>query len=229
VESNPNAVTVTGTVVTKYTDVMWGDNYYTYQDVKGQLTVFIKKKSTTTTGEVKNTFFTTARSVVGCTGGSVPGSQPMSDWVSFEAPLVIDPRITAVNIAAATRMQLANKLARNVGTVMLESLHARPRYKPHTVDFHQSQFVLDRLVAASRRRTPPRGTPPPLRRGLVEAAVDRNTVTRLATVLGDNPVVEDLVRAPVSRVAEATGDESLEKALTLKWKALGFGPKTLPG
>jgi hypothetical protein len=228
VEANPSGVTVTGTVVTKYTDVMWGDNYYTYQDVKGELSIFTKKKATTTTGEVKSTFFTTARSVVGCTDGSVPGPQPMSDWVAFEAPLPVDPRMSATNIVAATRIQLANRLARHVGTVMLESLHARPRYKPQTVDFHQSQFVLDRMVTASRRRTPPRGTPPPLRRGLAEAVADLGTVTRLTTVLGENPVVEDLLRAPVARVAEATGEESLEKALTLKWKALGFGPKALP-
>jgi hypothetical protein len=229
VESSAQGVTVTGTVVTKYTDVMWGDNFYTYQDVKGELTVFIKKKASTTTGEVKSTFFTTARSLVACSEGDMT-PPPQSDWIAFEAPVHVDPRMSATNVAASTRMRLSNELARRVGTTLLESLQARPRYKPQAVSFNQSQFVMDRIVAAVRRRTNPagHGATHPLRRDLAETDVHKTTVSRLVTVLGDAPVVEDLLRAPVSRVAEAAADESLEKALGLKWKALGFGPKTLP-
>jgi len=232
VDASANAVVVSATVVTTYVDVDWSlENYYSYQDVKGELQIFLQKKPSVKQSDVKNTFFTTGRTVIGCTDLTVPPPQPTTpEWVTLEAPMTIDPMLSARSITTQTRMQLANQISRNVGNMMLESLHARRRYKAGAVEFHQSQFVMERLASAARRKVRG-GVVQPLGRPLEEVTgLDRNVASRLREVMEEERAdVGELVRMPVSRVADASGDDvTLEQALTMKWKALGFGPRELP-
>jgi hypothetical protein len=234
VSANAGGLTITASVVSTYTDVAWStDDFYTYQDVVGELSVFIKKKAATTQGDVKTTFFSTARTVIGCTGGAPHPATAQPDWVVFEAPVRVDPRLSVSTVSASMRMQLSNQLIGRLGTLMLESMHSRPRYKAATVAFHQSRFVLDRIVAAVRRRRaavgtrPEDGGVPPLRRGVEAANVDNAVVGHLTRALGSEPVVEDLVATPGALVGEGESDSTPESELSLKWKALGFGPRDL--
>jgi hypothetical protein len=230
VQSSANAVIASGTVVTTYVDVSWStDNYYSYQDVRGELQIFLKKKASVTEGEVRSTFFVTGRTVIGCSDPNAQTPQPTNpEWVTFEAPIVVDPMLSSRAIKTSVRMQLANDLSKRVGTVMLESLHARPRYKDGVVDFHQSQYVLERLASAAHRGAPP-GTVPPLTRPLADAHLDSALMDRLSGLLGPKAFVADLVRTPTAQIAQgADYDITMEEALTAKWKALGFGPKELP-
>jgi hypothetical protein len=231
VEASANAVVVSATVVTTYVDVDWStDNYYSYQDVKGELQIFLKKKESVTQTDVRNTFFATGRTVIGCTDPHMEPPEPsIPEWVTFEAPMAIHPMLSARSIRTGVRMQLANQLARNVGTMMLQSMHSRPRYRAGAVDFNQSQFVLERLASAVRRSIPP-GRGHPLQRPLANVPqLGGAVVSRLSRALGPRAAVGDLVRMPVARVADATDDDlTLEQALALKWKALGFGPRQLP-
>ncbi len=225
VQANAESVVVSGTVRTEYFDTVLG-NYYSYQDVEGSLSIYIKKKAAVTTGEVRSTFFTTARKVVGCTHG--PAGVQASEWISFEAPMRSDPRMSAPTVTAGTRMRLANELGRQVGTVLLESLRARPRYSSQTVRFEQSNFVLDRMAAAARRPSLDRSAGRKMGRELSESIIGKQQFKKLSPILGKKAQVDDLLDVPTAQLAEMTEDETLESALALKWRALGFGPKQSP-
>lgn len=225
VQTNAESVVVSATVRTEYYDTVF-DDYYNHQGVKGALLIYRKKKAALTTGEVRSTFFTTARKVVGCTHG--PAGVQASEWISFEAPLRADPRMSAPTSTAGTRMRLANELGRQIGTVLLESLRARPRYSSQSVRFEHSNFVLDRMAAAARRPSLERSAGPKMSWDLSESIVGKQQFKKLSPVLGKTAQVADLIDLPTARLAEMTEDETLESALALKWRALGFGPKQAP-
>jgi hypothetical protein len=226
VQATVNGVTVTGTVVTTYVDVGWStDDRYDYQDISGELLIFLRKKSTVTQGEVKNTFFITSRRVAACTNGHAHDESTLPEWVVLEAGVRIDPVLWSPRIAPSTRMRVANALGATVGELMLRGQHSLPRYANGAVDFHQSQFVLERFSRAMRRD---KGSDRPLRRPLSEAGLDRAAMALLSIEFGPDDAVETLINAPIAAIVEQSPDTKPEEALALKWKALGLGPRKLP-